>query len=1693
MAASLCKSQQCSIERRGFRQELDSWRHKLIHCVGFESILEGLFGPGLLKDISLYKDCEPTGVCDWSFDENCLFCCLRREKVKEHLADLHKPVTDVGPENLLKQEKLRIIRLEKQAEEFINAVFYKKDTPRVSDPSIPLVAREIMQRMIRQFAAEYTSKNSCTQDSSQPNSTNNQSLQTPSPGQTSPPPATTQNPVLSKLLMADQDSPLDLTVKKSLSEDACEQDGVLDLSTKKSPCSGSTASSISPSTSNAIGNGMSSTEKVRNTNNSTSITLEKFMVKLCTPHQKQFINVLNNICTEDSSSQENSTITSNQQNIEFDSKEYTKPIFDSSLLHLNNLVCHPPANSPTDLDIKNSATDCSGNQAFLGLGPEFLTATERLSPVCCSMTKCTLLNCSFLSTDQGEQTTGKKIVLCMKTSEEQYQIHNVICQTNFTESCFAPQKHSLKDLPNDTEDPKFVSAIPNIADKENALWSSAKSLLLHAVESDCKLKQASPLNTTDSSEVGNLLINGDIDSLECCHRGSVSLPSSSKNGLQEDIKPYELARKCKRSDEKLSDNQNFVYTNHQFINEPRLENQNAELYTGTAEGYCSALQLVANVGIPEALSEDFISLTSYKESNEQKEPLTTMALADPSSKNLTETQLESQAIETACGSWKVTTLGQAENDTLCIGPITISNLSPGNLGEGIIQYVNEGVKSNSNFGLIITPGLMCNAGKSIAYENVPITLIQKHSADVNSASSIKPAVFNTSSAIEESQPTTDEAVSYSCVSDVQENNIFTPIRCSNLGNSENLLQYVTFSVEGRGSEQCTDTAGVSSFCKGDLGIPEIHVEKCPVLKNLGTLELLHKTIGCSTLTNIKGRQMFDHMHIDSNSELGAVPGNIVESALLNESDHFSSEFSGNVAIKREYLSEGSRTDEDNTMVKRELKDKCPEMLESIQLNLRCSTAANNLDESSMIISIKEDIPRLLSSSAEDSVDGPKKETAIKEVQNCDITTLAYEQNQRLNSFVTKSLSEEKTVNTYNLKSENSFNDDIHTCSMSLKKKSKKVPAPSDRCLRSQQTQESVKNCTSDIISDKMESPNLQVNVSMLPGTNVLQRVVEVRGQTMLKSTLNSHQNCVQNFCDKTIDNSECKKNDPGLILKNIPGTEKVVFSDNCLSNKMSLRCKRKEKVKLCVDSKESIYVPLETGGLISTDDKSGIVQKVNTQALTATSHSFRTSKENKSRAKKMALWNHSLAPLSMENTNNHKKTNKPQRIAQQDSLNAVNLNETDISNKPKFVDWCSEEENQELIANFNTKYMSLHKRWIQLDKEVPNVQKSKNKSDKLKEIWKTKKRLRKNRSTQESQKCSAMQVLFLSTLKISEICKCFLETTETKSLVIVKKINTRLPEDLPLPIFPLPKYPPSISYTHMLQAERLKKHLKKFASVFPARNNHKTKEELVNVFNDNELQPGRSGFDGKGKCDTKQELGIKNVKSLVKLNNPAGARGEKWNSVHGKSLSLMYENKHGVSTKERKSNLKTSNRKDTDAKLTRKITKAMPKLETLSSDKQRGQKRSKEYLIKAGAHLKKRRTEVKCSAETMLSSSLPAKKVIKTVKLGSDISAQKKEIANTAVKSSKNACLKNEKKTSNKVSGKVQHASLTCSAKKANQIKPTNQNHFLCKITKNQRTAEKILTRSLSKRGFVPPQQKRNHRSKLDSTKPIKRSSFQVK
>ncbi|XP_018421232.1 PREDICTED: uncharacterized protein C10orf12 homolog [Nanorana parkeri] len=172
--------------------------------------------------------------------------------------------------------------------------------------------------------------------------------------------------------------------------------------------------------------------------------------------------------------------------------------------------------------------------------------------------------------------------------------------------------------------------------------------------------------------------------------------------------------------------------------------------------------------------------------------------------------------------------------------------------------------------------------------------------------------------------------------------------------------------------------------------------------------------------------------------------------------------------------------------------------------------------------------------------------------------------------------------------------------------------------------------------------------------------------------------------------------------------------------------------------------------------------------------------------------------------------------------------------RPKFIDWCFEEESQERISTFNNKYSSVHNNWIPLEKDVSLAPKSKNKADKLKEIWKTKKRVRKVKTVEDTQRYSPMQMLFKNSFKLSDVCRWFLETTETKSLVIVKKINTRIPEEHQLPVLPSQKHSSASLYPHILQAKRLKKHLKKFASAYPALNNATTQNALIEP--DNKVQ-----------------------------------------------------------------------------------------------------------------------------------------------------------------------------------------------------------------------------------------------------------------
>ncbi|XP_077574958.1 uncharacterized protein lcorl isoform X2 [Stigmatopora nigra] len=222
MAAVPCSK--CTAERKGFRRELDSWRYKLIHCVGFESILEGIYGSMLKRDLSFFDDCEPEEVADWSpeiHNSHCSFCNLPLEKPNDQGPATVSPLS--SPSEFSPCQAPAISESCKTAHKFLQAVFHKRDVSSCCDANIPRIAQELMKKMIHQFALEYASK--CLLHTT---STDIITTRTSSPLSEAP------------------DAPLDLTVSQTLeeTEGVSELDGALDLSKKNTASSTSSTSSF---------------------------------------------------------------------------------------------------------------------------------------------------------------------------------------------------------------------------------------------------------------------------------------------------------------------------------------------------------------------------------------------------------------------------------------------------------------------------------------------------------------------------------------------------------------------------------------------------------------------------------------------------------------------------------------------------------------------------------------------------------------------------------------------------------------------------------------------------------------------------------------------------------------------------------------------------------------------------------------------------------------------------------------------------------------------------------------------------------------------------------------------------------------------------------------------------------------------------------------------------------------------------------------------------------------------------------------------------------------------------------------------------------------------------------------------------------------------------------------------------------
>lgn len=268
----------------------------------------------------------------------------------------------------------------------------------------------------------------------------------------------------------------------------------------------------------------------------------------------------------------------------------------------------------------------------------------------------------------------------------------------------------------------------------------------------------------------------------------------------------------------------------------------------------------------------------------------------------------------------------------------------------------------------------------------------------------------------------------------------------------------------------------------------------------------------------------------------------------------------------------------------------------------------------------------------------------------------------------------------------------------------------------------------------------------------------------------------------------------------------------------------------------------------------------------------------------------------------------------------------------KFLEVLNQEENQHLIANLNVKYDKMQKGWVQMDKEGQPAVRYKNKADRQAAIWKSKRRTRKPKSP-EHQKYSPVQMLFMKKFDLSSICRWFLESTETKSLVIVKKVNTRLPAETQLCFHSSS----GISATTQgvfpsLQAERLKKHLKKFAIASPVKSNPKSQkliakalEQEANVVKGKERKDIPSTTQTLTESSSFAELHVQigeSQKVSGKSKNPASARIlRKYSNIREKmhvqqtsvrlkgnsTKKLKANNMKSLSTKHpSKSNLKTS-------------------------------------------------------------------------------------------------------------------------------------------------------------------------------------------
>ncbi|XP_059214851.1 uncharacterized protein wu:fc17b08 isoform X1 [Centropristis striata] len=1531
--ASQCKRQQCTIDRRGFRQELDSWRHKLIHCVGFESIVEGLFGPELVEDLKLFNDFEPTAVSDWSFDENCLFCCLRRDKVKEHLIGLSNDGLEDTPKPLLVKDQTTINRLERQAEEFLNAVLCRKDVPNFSDPHIPIVAREILQKMIRQFAAEYTSKTSPPQDSgsdSQPCS--DQSLPTPpllsgaspptSPAATSAGPAHNQNPVLSKLLMADQDAPLDLTVKRPPAVPS-EQDGVLDLSIKKNRYSSSLpvhSPCLSPATSTLKGESPDLSVAKAKDLQSTS-TLEQFMAKLCRHHQRQIVNAIGFLQTEvkalaSSSAQQASNSTSgiletacssavtpekSCPELKFTSESTPK----SEVQDMSNSFpssCATKKDPENGVSLKTSA-DPALDLRSPGSGSNQAVASPTSNPVDAETNRHGDHAPLKLKIMTSNVAAGKKLscVLNASLSSHSDNLEDRLVNSN---SSNRTETHSAR----------LSSSVKRHNQTSHTHQARQRETLGHSKDSPEKLFSIHMTIPSDTPRTARKTIRSSSDHLirdstcrgmpdpDLGHCDIVFIDKPITECFKEkrrSMLPRRNARKSTRghmySDEiwelktvrTLAGRGNCpnpmpelvtLVTPRQILSKPDgvppvdmpfagacRETMNQQMTTEESD---DGVILGTGDIVEEAASEaDVIVETSQTDQCQSKGWSAPSPIRSPTENNETDMSTDVEQDTTAnsgtTGSEERVAQApfEAEKDkepepqenicenteqvvTETVAETLAEPLEDTTIGEDVPELSSDNMHNSE-------PVLQENRTPS------PVAQIEEETKE------------NKREEIQDEQPQElqqETQIHYDNFEVTEKSNTSSsaeePIeKAQDIQTSDAVESVMPSETEGDEDEDLSSKT-----------LDALLKELPPWRRKRGTVVSLPK-------------------RLRKNEEVvvGFVNGRPV--AASDRSLRRRSSNSSTSPCKTPVKSSQNvpnKSSVDSTVANKNLEKILPEpekAVDSIEQVKEPSPATpstpttkfpprtNKIQKQKRLQRDQDSLPALVDQRQLRSGSQRPAGTPVSPPKSNAVAIIS-----SLKPSETNDLPSTEHLPSAPLNSSLPVTPPINSSSPSASEQSQQNTAPATTVeLNTENTQpagttseEIEKNKEDNRPQATQESPSMKAVVD--DSKNEKQQLSGEETSPVENPVKTEMQSQIMPLRSKRVLRKEAEASDVALPQKpnvayvkdrSVSGDD----SSSSMSDKPTRMPLRSESSKVEMSSQSVTQSsPVDNKKLALRSQRLAVPSS---NALTATGRQSDVASPVRIKAERVTKAQVRPPPVSVASVLPHSSAVHvfPPRLEPPKQTN-------------KFFETMTSEENQHLISNLNIKYDKMQKGWVQMDKEGQPITKYKNKADRQAAIWKSKRRARKSKSS-DHQKYSPVQMLFMKGFNLTSICRWFLETTETKSLVIVKKVNTRLPSETQLCFHSSSSASGSSQGVFpSLQAERLKKHLKKFAIASPVKSNPKSQkliaralEQEANAVKGREKREPPSATQTLSKLHSSAEVQIgESQKSSGKSKNPASAR-----------------------------------------------------------------------------------------------------------------------------------------------------------------------------------------------------------------------------